>query len=178
MTRPETVTVRAATSTDAAALAALGARTFVATYQDDTPAEALHTHVRVSFGAAVQARELADPALSYLVAEASGKLVGYALLRAAPAPDVVDASTPLELARLYVDEDAQGRGVGTALLAAVVTRARDDGHDLLWLTVWERNLRAITVYGRWGFTDVGSVAFDLGGERQVDRIMALPLQAA
>lgn len=176
MSRPGTVTVRTATSTDAAALAMLGARTFVATYAGDTPAEALHAHVRAHFAASLQARELADPALSYLVAEADGQLVGYALSRTTPAPDVVRAATPLELARLYVDEDAQGGGVGSALLAAVTTKALAGGHDALWLTVWERNLRAITVYRRWGFSDVGSVAFGLGDEQQVDRIMTLLIE--
>lgn len=178
MTRPGTVTVRAATSTDAAALAALGARTFIATYADDTPDEALRAHVQAHFGTQQQVRELADSALSYLVAEADGNLLGYAMSRAMPAPDVVRARAPLALARLYVDESAQGRGVGSALLSAVTTGARDAGHDLLWLTVWERNLRAITVYRRWGFSDVGSTAFDLGDERQVDRIMTLPVDSA
>jgi len=38
--------------------------------------------------------------------------------------------------------------------------------------VWEHNARAMTFYARWGFTDVGSQHFQLGADRQTDRIMA------
>ena len=85
------------------------------------------------------------------------------------------ARTPLQLARLYVDAPAQGQGVGGALLAEAVADAMDRGHDLLWLTVWSRNPRAIDTYARWGFTDVGRTVFEMAGDRQVDRVMVLSL---
>jgi hypothetical protein len=38
-------------------------------------------------------------------------------------------------------------------------------------------VRAIAFYARWGFTDVGSQSFQLGADRQTDRIMARRLAA-
>jgi ribosomal protein S18 acetylase RimI-like enzyme len=42
----------------------------------------------------------------------------------------------------------------------------------IWLGVWERNARAIGFYQRWHFTIVGSQSFQLGTDRQNDRVMA------
>lgn len=174
MTTSYPVAVRAATPADASTLAAVGARTFVATYAADG-LPGLVDHVRASFSPARQAAELADASVTHLVAEQDGEPIGYAMLSDTAAPAAVRAAAPLQLARLYVDEDVQGRGVGGALMSEVRAVAADRGHDVLWLTVWTRNRRARAVYARWGFVDVGSTVFDTAGDRQVDRVLALPL---
>jgi GNAT superfamily N-acetyltransferase len=79
------------------------------------------------------------------------------------------------LARLYVDRPFLGARVGAALLARCVDIARERGHDVLWLGVWEHNTRAIAFYARWGFTTVGEMIFSLGGDPQRDQVMALRL---
>jgi hypothetical protein len=43
--------------------------------------------------------------------------------------------------------------------------------------VWQRNARAISSHARWGFTDIGSQPFQLGADRQTDRIVARPVAA-
>ena len=50
----------------------------------------------------------------------------------------------------------------------MVHRARlmGNGHDQLWLTVWDHDTHARQVYPSWGFEDVGSVRFDLRGTCQ------------
>lgn len=168
------VTVRAATPADASSLAAVGARTFLATYAGDN-LPGLVDHVRASFSPARQAAELADPSVTHLMAEQDGEPVGYAMLSDTAAPAAVRATAPLQLARLYVDEDAQGRGVGGALMSEARAVAGGRGHDVLWLTAWTRNRRARAVYARWGFVDVGSTGFDMAGDPQVDRVLVLPL---
>lgn len=167
------VTIRRATAVDAADLAELGARTFRATYIGDLPDEALEAFVRAEFGPQQQAAELADPACRVLVAEHDGRMVGYVLLRAGDPPIAAAAAATMQLARLYVDAPAQSRGVGGALLANATDIAAADGHERLWLTVWEHNTRALRVYRRWGFTDVGHVPFDLAGEAQRDRVLVM-----
>jgi diamine N-acetyltransferase len=169
------VVVRAGEDGDAAALAAFGADSFRATYEADVPAEALDAFVGRTFGEAIQAAELADPACRFLVAEDAAGLAGYLLLRDGAPPPKVSADRPLLLDRFYVAPAAQGRGTGGALLRRAIDDAQAAGHDLLWLSVWERNVRAIAVYERWGFVPVGEITFDLAGVRQTDRLLALPL---
>ncbi len=165
------VTIRRATPADAAELAELGARTFRATYIGDMPDEALEAFVRAAFGSQQQAAELADPVCRVLVAEDGRRMVGHVLLRACAPPIDAAAGATMQLARLYVDAAVQSRGVGRALLDSATDIAAADGHDRLWLTVWEHNARALGVYRRWGWTDVGHVPFDLAGEVQRDRVL-------
>jgi diamine N-acetyltransferase len=168
------VVIRAGGRGDAAALAAFGAASFRSTYERDVPAEALDGFVSATFGDAIQAAELADPACRFLLAEVDGGLAGYLLLRDGTPPPGVPGDHPLLLDRFYVAPAAQGRGIGGALLRRAIDEAQDDGHDLLWLSVWERNARAIAVYQRWGFVPVGEIAFDLAGVRHTDQLLALP----
>jgi GNAT superfamily N-acetyltransferase len=53
-----------------------------------------------------------------------------------------------------VIEDARGRGVGSALLDAVLTLAREQGHRAISLSVGRRN-PARRLYERAGFRDAG-----------------------
>jgi diamine N-acetyltransferase len=171
------VTIRPGTPDDAAALAAFGAATFRSAYAEAVPTAALEAFIGTVFGDDLQAEELRDPACAVSVAERDGRLLGYVLLRDATPPSSVAGDRPLAISRLYVAADAQGKGVGAALLAPAISGAQARGHDLLWLTVWEHNPRAIAVYERWGFVDVGEVEFDLAGVSQTDRILVLRLGA-
>ena len=51
------------------------------------------------------------------------------------------------------------------------TVGRDKNFDILWLGVWEKNLKAIEIYKKWGFSEIGSHTFDLGGDIQSDLMM-------
>ena len=81
------------------------------------------------------------------VAEEDGEVLGYAACWT-----VVDQS---ELGNVAVAVDARGRGVGRALVDAVVVRVRDRGARELFLEVRESNLGAQKVYRERGFEEVG-----------------------
>lgn len=70
-----------------------------------------------------------------------------------PGYGFVDADTP-ELA-IAVVPSARGKGAGSALLAALLRRAHDDGHVAVSLSVDRANEGAIALYERYGFTRVG-----------------------
>jgi GNAT superfamily N-acetyltransferase len=58
---------------------------------------------------------------------------------------------------IFVDETARGKGVGTALLEAVMDHARDHGFCEVRLDVIDRNPRARALYERQGFVARGEV---------------------
>lgn len=165
--------MRRAVAADAAALAAFAERTFVNTYGPyNTPAD-MAAYVRGAFGAALQARELADPGLVTLVADDGGALAGYAQVRRpGPAPACVAGPAPAEVCRFYVDAPWQGRGLAARLMDAVRDAAAAHGARTLWLAVWERNARARAFYEKRGFRDVGVAEFLLGTDRQADRVLS------
>ncbi len=72
--------------------------------------------------------------------------------RERPGYGFVDERTP-ELA-IAVVPNARGKGVGTALLNALLDRARSEGHASISLSVDRANAGAIELYERHGFERV------------------------
>jgi ribosomal protein S18 acetylase RimI-like enzyme len=92
-----------------------------------------------------------------VVAEAADAPVGAAWYRLFdeehPGHGFVDASTP-EIS-IGVEAAWRGRGVGRALLEALLATARAEGHDALSLSVDGRNVAALALYRSIGFVDTG-----------------------
>ena len=172
--------IRTATPADAEPLAALAERTFRDTFANDNSAGDMEAYVRDSFSLDRVRAELADGANTFLLAFVDGveEPTGYAKLRTGTTDPSVTGPDPVELQRLYVDRSAIGHGVEAALMRASLEAARSAGHRTLWLGVWERNVRAISFYEKWGFETVGDHVFRLGSDDQRDLIMERPVLGA
>ena len=168
-------TIRRAVPGDAAALAELGARTFRDAFEADNTLEDMALYLASSYGPELQSVELRNAGIVTLLAEDARGLAGYSQLRDGPAPDCVGDSKPIELWRFYVERARQGRGVARWLMTATIEAAAARGAGTVWLSVWERNLRAQAFYRKCGFEDRGEKAFILGNDRQTDRVMALAM---
>jgi [ribosomal protein S18]-alanine N-acetyltransferase len=83
----------------------------------------------------------------YLVAEDDEGIVGYAGLLAAGAQ--------ADVLTIAVATSRWGRGVGSDLLAALLTEARRRGCTEVFLEVKADNFRAQRLYHWWGFTEIG-----------------------
>lgn len=70
------------------------------------------------------------------------------------APDRTDPSVGW-LVSMWVDPAARGRGVGDALVAAVLERARRRGYTRVRLDVADLNVDAVLLYARHGFRATG-----------------------
>lgn len=97
-----------------------------------------------------------------LVAEASGRLVGFAAARALGD----DAFTVTDL---FVDPDYMRSGIGRALLDAVVAIATRSGRTRIEV---EANRHAAKFYGRLGFVAVQEVQLEFGTASWM--VMSLP----
>jgi ribosomal protein S18 acetylase RimI-like enzyme len=176
----QNVRLRAASTTDAPALSALGARLFEQTFGVHNTPEDMQSYLAESFAPERQAAELAEPNRRTWIAEdTAGVAVGYAVLIRGEASQFVDGNRPAELRRIYVDRslhgrpaDDQGRGASVILLEQCLAQARDWGCDVIWLAVWENNPRAMRFYEKNGFRVVGKTLFRLGGDIQHDFVMA------
>ena len=167
------VSIRHATIADAALLAELSARAFREAFADhpqNAPAD-IAAYMVEAFGTEIQARELAEPRATFLLAESAGEAVGYAKLLADSTETGVTGARPVELARLYALQAWIGRGIGAALMQSCLEEARNNGHDVIWLGVWEYNYRAQKFYARFGFVKCGEHIFQLGNDPQTDWLM-------
>ena len=177
MSKPS-IRIRTAILQDQELLASLGAQTFREAFAPDNTPEDMSAYLAQAFGPDRQAAELADPGTTFLIAESEGDAVGYARLKLGTAPDCILAIHPVEIARLYAVAAWVGRGVGAALMHSCLEQAGRLGCDVIWLDVWERNLRAIDFYRRWGFVEVGTQPFVLGHDVQNDLLMQNRLSSA
>lgn len=172
------LTIRQATPEDAALLASFATQAFTDTYRGLDDPQEIADYVAEHFTPEVVAGVIEDPACSTLLAWVGEQLAGYAVVRAEPAPGCVAGPAPLQLWRLYLGEGFIGQGLGARLMAAVHAEARKRGAQTLWLGVYDRNLRAVAFYKRFGFVQVGGKEFLFGGRTYFDPIYAAPVTAA
>lgn len=100
-----------------------------------------------AWSAAMLAEELDGPGRWYVAADGLPGLVGYAGLYF----DGDDA----QVMTIAVARAHQGRGIGAALLAALVARARELGARAIMLEVRVDNAPALALYERFGFVRSG-----------------------
>ncbi len=167
MTMP--ITIRDAAGADTDALAALKLATFRETFLDGFgipyPPADLALFEAESYGAQTVARELADPAHRTWVAEAQGRMVGYA--HVGPCKLLHPELTPgePELYQIYLLNAVQGQGLGRRLLDTALGHCdllAAQGGGRVWLGVWSGNARARAVYAQRGFAQVGEYHFRVG----------------
>jgi GNAT superfamily N-acetyltransferase len=103
------------------------------------------------------------------VAESEGEVVGTV---GAGASNVTGTAA---LTALWVAPTARGRGVGEALVNAVLEWARAAGYEQLMLWVVEGNSAAESLYRRTGFRRTGSVQMVRPGDPRIEYEMSRPV---
>ena len=97
-----------------------------------------------------------EPETAVFVAERRGSIVGFGYLRTTPDADFT-ADVDGKLAALYVHPAVTREGVGTTLLQALETRAREAGCESLGL--WA-SLNAVPFYEAQGYTPVREFEYE------------------
>ena len=87
-----------------------------------------------------------------LVAELDGEVVGWAALSPASARRCYSGVAENSV---YVARDAQGRGIGRALLEALTKRARIAGVWTIQTSIFPENRASLALHERCGFRVVG-----------------------
>ncbi len=116
-------------------------------------------------------QELEEPNTWLYLAAERGKILGFARLR--ENREVADMLGPntIELQRLYVLTEAQGRSVGTLLMEKSLDLAISRNYEWMWLGVWERNYNAQRFYKRVGFEKFSEHTFWMGDDPQIDWLL-------
>lgn len=159
--------IRRATPADAEAVARLGRDTFVETFVEDFgvpyPPQDLDHFMAHSYTGSFAAARLNDPDQAvWLVEDAGGRALAYAAAGPAGLPHPEVRPHHGELKSLYLRREAQGAGLGRALLQTALAWLERDGPRTLWIGVWSGNLRAQRLYARYGFTKAGEYDFPVG----------------
>jgi len=162
---------KVACSSDTAVLSRLGRKTFVETYGEKNTAKNMDKYLKASFSKKSIADQLEDQKNFFLIVKKKDKAVGYAKLRENNQPFHDKKVKVVELERIYVLKEHQGAGIGKALLDKCMAFARLRSYPVMWLGVWEKNLKALKFYQNLGFVVFGSHEFELGNDTQNDYLM-------
>ena len=163
------IQIRPARPDDALCLGVLSTQVFLHTYCKLGIREALAREVLAHHSVAHYETLLADPGKTILVAECDGHMVALSLVDNAARLEGNDA-VAAKLEHLYVVEPFTGRGVGRDLLRQAEKAAAARGAEMLWLTAWIGNPRAISFYPRCGYDDLGEVMYTFEGESHPNRL--------
>lgn len=82
-------------------------------------------------------------------------------------------SNQVDLVSMWVRPDQRGKGVGDALVAAVVAWTKERGLAV-WLYVVEGNLPAMSLYARHGFRATGEIKVRSDGVRELEMAYDAP----
>ncbi|CAM3152866.1 GNAT family N-acetyltransferase [Sphingomonas antarctica] len=158
--------LRRAVPGDEGKLALVGSASFLESFANDHDGDAVVKFVDETHSTAYYAKILADPACrTWLVEEAVGAPVGYAVLQPANLPET-DAATDVELKRIYVLSKWHGGGWGAKLYQAIEDEARARGAKRLVLSVYVHNHNAQKFYAKRGFGQIGR--WEFAGFEQTD----------
>jgi diamine N-acetyltransferase len=165
------IIVRRAAEQDAETLSWFAAETFRETFGPDNKPSDMDDYLRKSFSPEIQRNEIANSAATIILAldreSSDDSLIGYAHL-------IADQSA-IELKRFYVATSWKGRGLAQLLFHEALAEGHRRGGRRLWLTVWDRNDRAIAFYKKMGFRISGRAIFQLGEDTQTDHMMEIAL---
>lgn len=165
--------VRDATVEDINILAALGTTTCYEAYFELDPSIELANYCARIYSPENVRSEFDDPNSSYFIAEINDRAVGFAKLRENNRVDCLGDAHAIELQRIYVLERVKGQNVGQALMERCLASARGKGYDMLWLGVWEKNLRAQRFYEKIRMKNIGTTGFNDGKNDFVNFVYAI-----
>lgn len=169
--------LRAATTEDAPALAALGRESFVAAFGQLYRPEDLAAFLAEAHDEARVAAEITGTECHHMLAvDAGGALLGYCKLRHPSKLALLSrAADPIELSQLYCAGHATGRGIGAALMDWALGEARAGAHDAIHLSVYSENHGAQRFYARYGFAWVADTTFRVGNQIDAEFLFEKPL---
>lgn len=160
---------------EVARLQRLSRETFFETFSPLNTAENMKRYLEREFSTEKLEAELRDPESAFYFALQGQQEAGYLKLNFGESQTDLKAADAVEIERIYVRSEFQGKRVGQRLLDFAIQVARERKAHYIWLGVWEENVKAIRFYQKNGFLVFGKHLFMLGKDEQTDLKMKLVL---
>ena len=145
-------------------------KTFSAAFGHQNTKEDMEQYLTSSFSDQQIEKELSDVYSEFYLVYVEDLLIGYLKINieAAQSEPIDDG---IEIERIYLLPNYQGKGVGQQMMDKVIDIAEKRKKKVLWLGVWDQNVDAIRFYERNGFKKFGKHSFLLGNDMQMDFLM-------
>lgn len=165
---------RDARAIDAAALSAMARESFTETFGTLYDPKDLNAFLDEAFGPNGLPAQLSDPDFAIRLATDGGKIVGFVKMGPVTFPGEWRPDA-IELYQFYVLSPWHGSGVAQVMMDWALEHARSHGAREVILSVYVDNHRAHRFYERYGFRDIGRIAFRVGTTVDDDNLMRLVL---
>ena len=164
------IKIRKLVSGDAAVLSAMAKQTFYDTFTGTCTEADMQGFLEQYFNENKLADEVSTPGNHYFFAEADGIPVGYLqFMEDYSGFPLMKKWKALELKRIYVIREFHGKGIARELMEFTLNYALENRYEVVWLGVWEHNLRAQKFYQKYGFENSGHTHyFPIGDTPQTD----------
>lgn len=149
----------------------LSISTFTNTFSKNNDPSQMEAYLSKAFHEDRLKDELATPDSNFYFLREGDQILGYLKLNTKVAQSDQVLDNALEIERIYVTGEAQGKGLGKLLLQFALEQAKEKGLICIWLGVWEKNEKAIAFYEHHGFEVFADHPFKLGDETQKDLLM-------
>ena len=167
--------VNKADLSDVEVLSKLSEETFFETYSWYNTPENMAEYCRKNFSLDQLKKDFSEENTCFFLVKLSDEVIGYAKLRVFENPEELKGKRHIEIERIYVQKRHQDKKAGYALIRTCIDFARSKKFEVIWLGVWEQNLKALNFYIRVGFEKFGTHIFQLGNDAQKDYLMKLDI---
>jgi diamine N-acetyltransferase len=169
------IEIRIAGIENIADLRKISRQTFYETFAEGNTAENMAKYLDEGFSIEKLTDELNDPDSVFYFALSEADIIGYVKLNFGESQTELKDSKAVEIERIYVSKEFQGKNVGKQLYDKAIEVATQHQAEYVWLGVWEENSKAINFYKKNGFVEFDKHIFLLGDDEQTDIMMKLQL---
>ena len=154
-------------------LQSISRQTFYETYCTMNTKENMDKYLNENLSISTLEKELKNPNSLFFIIRDLDKNIGYLKLNMGPAQTDIKDANALEIERIYVIKEYQGKKAGQQLYEKTIQVAKEKMLKYIWLGVWQENSKAIQFYVKNGFEIFDQHVFKLGDEEQTDFLMRL-----
>lgn len=165
------LTIKEVSHLDLFDLQEISKKTFYETYASGNTESDMIKYLEEEFASDKMTLELNDPNSEFYFAILENKIIGYLKINFGQSQTDIKDNKSLEIQRIYVLKDFQGKKIGKSLYQKAIEIANQKKLDYLWLGVWEENPNAIQFYEKIGFKAFDKHVFMLGEDEQTDIMM-------
>ncbi|MBL7738285.1 MAG: GNAT family N-acetyltransferase [Chitinophagaceae bacterium] len=170
------IAVIKANVTYAAVIASIGKKSFRDAFGNlFNSKEELFEYLEHTYDPVKLAKSLRKDSNVYFLALKHGAPAGFAKVKLHSLNEHIESIAQMELQKIYVLPEYQGKGAGAALMEEVKRFVHDIHPDHLWLDTYISNERAIRFYEKNGFEKIGKDFFTIGTQTFYYYIMGMPV---
>jgi ribosomal protein S18 acetylase RimI-like enzyme len=156
---------------NADAISELATSTFYETYAIFNTKADMELYTRQHYNTSKITEEMKEPEIRYFMASYNDVPAGFAKMRNTEQPELLVNTRNIEIERIYVLRRFQKLKIGKELIEHCINSAAGLSFEVIWLGVWQQNLKALNFYEKNGFEKFGTHSFLLGEDLQTDWLM-------